>query len=382
MRIVLTRREGLDSADGVSIFIVSLAQALVELGHDVKVVIGCLESRAEYKRLLSPRIDLPVIALSSRPLAGVASFAAWLRGKRLIDRFNPDLVIHSEAVPIPLRGTIVQAVHDLQPRDSRLAPVWRSIRRVSLRQCDHVVATTTELRNALVQDLGRPPSAFVLIPKCIDRSLYHGRDLETRERAILHAGTLAYKDPAASIRAFGVLNDPSVRLYVTGAVTGAVQLAVAALPQRLRDSVRLLGEADGATVRTLHGQVRVASFPTRYAIPVASATVMEAIAAGTPIVGSATLSRDILVDGGNGLVVDSQPEAMAAAFRDLLDQDELWLQRSAYASRLIEHFDAFRVAEQYLGLLSVEPRWVAASGPRSAASAHYVDPDSAHLASK
>jgi len=38
MRVVLTRRESLESPDGVSIFMVSLAQALLELQHEVKIV--------------------------------------------------------------------------------------------------------------------------------------------------------------------------------------------------------------------------------------------------------------------------------------------------------------------------------------------------------
>ena len=353
MRVVLTRREGIDSPDGVSIFIVSLAQALVELDHEVKIVVGSLQSHAEYQRLLAPRLDLPILALSRTPLTGLASAWAWLRGKRAIDSFRPDLVIHSETVPVPLPGTIIQVVHDLQPRNGRLAPVWRSIRRLSTRHCDYVVATTTELRDELVHDLGMPLSRLAVIPKCIDRQAYRGTDLAARERAILHAGTLPYKDPRATIRAFGALNDPSVRLYITGEITASAQEAVDALPARLRGCVTFTGPADGQTVRSLHGRVRIAAFPTRYAIPVASATVMEAIAAGTPIVGSCRLSRDLLVDGENGLVVDTDPSTMADALKAILNGDALWSRLSAGAGRMVERFDAFRVAGQYLKLASV-----------------------------
>ena len=62
MRIVLTRREALDSPDGVNIFIVSLAQALSDLGHEIRVVVGSLQSPSEYRRLLAPRLDLPILA--------------------------------------------------------------------------------------------------------------------------------------------------------------------------------------------------------------------------------------------------------------------------------------------------------------------------------
>jgi glycosyltransferase involved in cell wall biosynthesis len=353
MRVVLTRRESLGSPDGVSIFIVSLAQALVELGHDVKVVVGQLQSRSEYERLLAPRLDLSIVALSRTPLSGFTSPWAWLRAKRAVDGFWPDLVIHSEVVPVPLRGTIVQVVHDLQPRNGRLALLRRGIRRLSTRCCNHVVATTTELRDELVRDLGMPPSRIVVIPKCIDRQAYQGLQLAARERAILHASTLPYKDPEATVRAFGALDDPSVRLYITGDVTAAAQGAVDRLPDHLRRCVTFNGPADGQTVRSLHCRVRVAAFPTRYAIPVASATVMEAVAAGTPIVGSSLISGDLLRDGENGLVVNTEPNTMAAALRATLNDDALWLRLSAGAGRMVERFDAYRVARQYLELVSV-----------------------------
>jgi glycosyltransferase involved in cell wall biosynthesis len=352
MRVVVTRREALDSPDGVNIFIVSLAQALSDLDHEVRIIVGSLQSHSEFRRLLAPRLDLPILALNRTPLTGLPSLAAWLRAKWAIDRFAPDLVIHNEVVPLPLHGTIVQVVHDLERRSGRLAPVWRTIRRVSSKRCDFIVATTTELRDELVRDLGMPRHQFKVIPKCIDRQAYQGTDLAARERAILHAGTLPYKDPAATIRAFGALDDPSVRLYVAGDVTGPTQEAVDALPDRIRSRVSLLGLTDGETLRSLHGRVRVAAFPTRYTIPVASATVMEAVAAGTPIVGSSRLSRDVLVSNVNGLVVDTAPSAMAVALRAILNDDTLWSRLSAGAGRVAERFDAFRVARQYLELAS------------------------------
>ena len=356
MRVVLTRREPLDNPDGVNIFIVSLAQALSELGHQVMLVVGSLGSHAEYRRLLGPRVDLPILALSATPLTGLTAVAAWIRAKQAIDRFLPDLVIHSEAVPLPLRGTIIHVVHDLQPRSGPLVPVWRAIRRFSARHSDYVVATTRELRDEMVRDLGVLKHEISLIPKCIDRQVYRNASLADRERAILHAGTLPYKDPGATIRAFGALDDPSVALYVTGDITRPTQDAVDALADRLRGRVTLLGPADAQTVRSLHGRIRVAVFPTHYTIPVASATVMEAIACGTPIIGSARLSRDVLAHDVNGLVVDLDPGPMATALRAILNDDALWSRLSAGAGRLAERFDAFRVARQYLELAPAHAR--------------------------
>lgn len=355
MRIVLTRREALDSPDGVSIFIVALAQALLELGHEVRIVVGTFESRAKFQRLLSPRLELPIIGLSQTKLIGPASIAAWLRAMGIINRFLPDLVIHSETVPLPLHGTIVQIVHDLERRKGALAAAWRAIRRMSTRRCHHVVASTTELQEELVRDLGLPRDQILKIPKCIDRQSYTYRGLADRERAILHAGTSPYKAPEKTIRAFGALNDPSVRLYVAGEITRPVKEAADALPEPIRGRVVLLGVEEGARVRELHSRVRVAAFPTSYTVPVASATVMEAVATGTPIVGSSRLSRDVLADGVNGVVVEPQAEAMAAALKAVLDDDDLWSRLSAGARQRVREFDAHGVAKQYMELAGSPP---------------------------
>ncbi|WP_162273425.1 glycosyltransferase family 4 protein [Sinorhizobium glycinis] len=360
----------------MSIFIVALAQAMLELGHRVQIVVGAFESREKFQRLLSPRTELPIIGLSRTPLSGPASVAAWLRAMGIINRFRPDLVIHSEAVPLPLQGTVVQIVHDLERRQGALAAVWRAIRRMSMRRCHYVVASTTELQEELVRDLGLPGDQILRIPKCIDQQSYACRGLASRERAILHAGTSPYKVPEATIGAFGALNDPSVRLYVTGDVTRPVEEAVEALPEPIKGRVVLLGMTTGARVRDLHSRVRVAAFPTRYTVPVASATVMEAIATGTPIVGSSRLSRDVLADGVNGVVAEPQAEAMAATLKSVLDDDDLWLRLSAGARQRVRHFDADRVAKQYLELAGTsepkgtdEPRRVPARRSSAALSA-------------
>jgi glycosyltransferase involved in cell wall biosynthesis len=200
--------------------------------------------------------------------------------------------------------------------------------------------------------------------------MYNPTGLSFRERAILHSGTQPYKDPGATIRAFGALNDPSVRLYVAGNITVPMQEAVDALPSQLRGQVTLLGDVDGQVLRKLHGQVRVASFPTRYAIPVASATVMEAVASGTPIIGSHQVSRDILVEGCNGRVVDTNPDAMAVALRALLKDDALWSRLSAGACRMIQRFDAVCIAQQYVELATQ------VEGSCQQSRTHKVVPDS------
>src|SRR5690349_24562517 len=92
MPVVRTRREALDSPDGVNVFIMWLAQALMDLGHDAMVVVGSLNSYAEYQRVVAPRCDLPTAAalravlnddaLWCRLSAGARRMGGWLGAHR------------------------------------------------------------------------------------------------------------------------------------------------------------------------------------------------------------------------------------------------------------------------------------------------------------
>jgi len=353
MRVILTRREPLDSADGVNIFIVALAQALSDQNHEVWIVVGALGSELQFRRLHSPRLDLNVTVLSDTPLQGAASLAAWLRGKRIIDRLKPDLIINNEAIPFPFAATTVHVVHDLEPRPGALAPVWRSIRRYSMRRSNHVVATTTELQLAVLKEIGVSPDRVKIIPKCVDLSLYNSRGFVERERAILHSGTDLYKNPAATIGAFGLMADPTITLYLEGEITESVRIALQALPSHIRDRAIPLGKLDGVARRRLYRRVRVASFPTQYrGPPVASATVMESIASGTPIVGSSRVSRDVLAHGTNGLVVPSETPQCEFALRlgEIINDDALWTKLSTGALRVASRFSAPIIADRYIEL--------------------------------
>jgi glycosyltransferase involved in cell wall biosynthesis len=141
-------------------------------------------------------------------------------------------------------------------------------------------------------------------------------------------------------------------LYVEGAVDEPLRAQVAALPAATRSRIELIGELPAAQLRALLGSVRFASFPTRYTVPTASATVVEAIAAATPIVGSTALSADVLQHGRNGLACRDDDE-LASAFAQLLS-DGPWDAMSQGAREMAPRFSATTVARRYVSL--IEPR--------------------------
>lgn len=355
-RIVITRRTALDYRDGINIFIFALADAFRRDGHDVTVLATTVGDPERIQRLFEMRTQPTMVAVESGPtrfsFEGLTT--GWLgRGRQLINRYEPDLVINNGALPFAVPGHSCNLAHDLGwSTHRRLEWLRAAYKRYAYARCDDVVALSREVREGLARQLRIAPDKVSLIPPCVNLEASQSAVSATREEAILHTGTGAYKDPASTIRAFAALDRGSTRLYVEGAVDEPLRAQVAALPAATRSRIELVGELPAVQLRALLGSVRVASFPTRYAVPTASPTVVEAIAAGTPIAGSTALSADVLQHGRNGLACRDDTE-LATAFGRLLS-DGSWDAMSQGAREMAPRFSATTVARRYVSL--IEPQ--------------------------
>jgi glycosyltransferase involved in cell wall biosynthesis len=355
-RIVITRRAALDYRDGINIFIFALADAFDREGHDVAILATTVGDPARIQRLFAMRTQPTMVAVEARStrFSFEGLTAGWLRrGRQLINQHDADLVINNGALPFSVQGHSCNLAHDLGwSTHRRLEALRGAYKRYAYARCDDVVALSREVRDGLARQLRMARDAIHLIPPCVDVEATQSAASATREDAILHTGTEGYKDPAATIRAFAALDRDATRLYVEGPVDEPLRSQVAALPPATRSRIELVGALPAAQLRALLGSVRVASFPTRYAVPTASSTVVEAIAAGTPIAGSMALSADVLDHGRNGLACRDDAE-LAAALGQLLS-DGAWDAMSRGALDMAQHFSATVVARRYLSM--IEPR--------------------------
>jgi glycosyltransferase involved in cell wall biosynthesis len=355
VHILITRRAPLDTPDGINISIFSLADALLALGHRVTMVSSTASDAVRLQELYGLRRVPDVVALSDRQ-GWDGSYrrlmTPWIRrGSQMVNRLKPDLVIVNGALPIRFGAPTVIVSHDLEARFSRLGPFRHWYKRWTYRQATWIAATTTEIRDLLAREIGRPRDSIVVIPTCFDLAGYTSRPIEARENAILHMGTVDYKNPTATLRAFArIAGNPT--LYLTGPSNPTLVAELAALPPGTRERVVLLGYVSAADLRDLLGRVRVVSVPSVYAVPVASPTVVEPFASGTPVVASRAITRDLLIDDRNGLVTALEPDPMARAFERLLTDDELWRRLSVEALATSAGFGAGPIAEQYLALLN------------------------------
>lgn len=150
------------------------------------------------------------------------------------------------------------------------------------------------------------------------------------------------------VRAFGSLADahPGLQLLVAGAdgpARPAVEAARLALPPALQKRVRLVGYVDDRTRATLLAKAQVFAFPSLYegfGFP-----VLEAMAAGTPVVaGSSGAVAEVAGDGAL-LIEPTDEDALAEAITRVLDDSALAAQLVKAGRRQAAGFSWRRAAE-------------------------------------
>jgi glycosyltransferase involved in cell wall biosynthesis len=266
--------------------------------------------RTLYEGPLSPgmardaaRIPADVIAATAFPLAHmhVAVLAARLRG-----------------IPVVLFGA-------LHPEDA-----WgfdRDVIRRAIRSAS-AYAAYTQYEADYVVSLGVPAGRVHVIPPGVDPAAFGARDRPpgpADEPVVGFFGQMtAHKGLLDLIAAMRIVweGTPGARLVIAGARragTAVVEDAVAALPERLRERVRIETDVPEAGKSALFASFDVFASPS--AFESFGITFLEAWAAGLPIVACRVGAvPSVVADGVNGLLVGpGAPLELAAALTRLLD---------------------------------------------------------------
>ncbi|MDQ4144219.1 MAG: glycosyltransferase [Actinomycetota bacterium] len=354
MRFAFTVRDArLDIPGGIGTSVFSIASELIGQGHETYVV-GLLPSCSTVDLAQTYGVDpLPQIIEIARSDAPTRpkSVAAWLtRGATILSELRPDAVVVNGALPLRLRYPTIFVSHDLEER-GRGNRLSRSLyKRVSYATASCVAATCSEVQAGLASQLGMNRGAISLLPTCVKIARYKPQALATRTRTVLHIGTTAYKNPCASIRAFGEISDSAASLLITGPPTEDVREAIRVLHPTLRENVEVLGYIPSDELISLLGSVRAVSIPSKYDVPVASPTALEAMASATPFLETGSISKDLLGEASpDSDVVGSG--GLQAAMERLLSDDDYWQARSEQVRQRAEQFSAETIASRYLALV-------------------------------
>jgi phosphatidylinositol alpha-mannosyltransferase len=355
MRVGLVCPYSLDVPGGVQEHVKDLAEALIDLGHDISVISPADEESdlPDYVVPAGRAVAIPyngsVARLSFGPLSAN-------RVRRWVKDGNFDLLhVHEPAAPslsllacwvadIP----IVATVHGANAR-SRALRAAEPMLRSALEKVNGWIAVSEAARSTLVRHLG---GDAVLIPNGVSVRRYEKAEplpgWPGDGGAIGFLGRMdePRKGLPVLMRAFEIIGAerPGLRLLIAG--PGDLVEFAARVSSPLRDRVVLLGQVTEAVKVQAYHSVDVFCAPNTggesFGIVLA-----EAMAAGAPIVASdLDAFRRVLRGGRAGeLFVNGDSDGLAAAIGRLLDDPQRRAALSAAASAAVRDYDWLKIAK-------------------------------------
>ena len=343
---------------GVREHVSGLAEALIELGHEVSVIAPADDDAVlpDYVVPAGRAVPVPYNGSVARLAFG---FLSASRVRRWLKEGDFDVLhVHEPAAPSlsllacwVADGPIVATMHAAMPR-SRVLHVAQPILASALEKISGRIAVSEPARATLVEHLG---GDAVLIPNGVNVSRYE--KAEPLPGFPGSGGTLGFlgrmdeprKGLDILLAAFSLMapERPGLRLLIAG--RGDPEEALEQVPAPYRDRVVLLGQvSDADRVRMLHS-VDVFCAPNTGGESFGMVLV-EAMASGAPIVASdIDAFRQVLRGGEAGeLFATGDARDLARAAGRLLDDPARRAELSAAALAAVAQYDWSVVARDVL----------------------------------
>ena len=382
MRVVIFSNTYKPVVSGVVTSIALFRRGLIEAGHDVHIIAPEYEDYEGEEPYVFrfPALSLPERLDLSVVIPFKTTMAHTVRGIKptLIHSQHPfvmgDLAAaFARDLNLPLVFTLHSRYDEYVQRYIPIAPelasiVTEEIVRRYLEKCAHVVAPTPSTRDFILRVLATDVPVTV-VPTPVDLSLYHDLDpqrvraalgLENAE-LLLYVGRLAEeKNLDFLLRAFAriVTARPQARLLLVG--KGSRERRLRRMAQKLD-----LGEQVIFTGAIPHDEVpHYAAAADLFVFSSVAETqglvLIEAMAAGTPVVAVETPGpMDVLAQGG-GLLVPGREDGFAEGVLGLLADEPRRRALGEEAARAARRYDILAATAR---LLTVYEAAIAA-GPR------------------
>jgi phosphatidylinositol alpha-mannosyltransferase len=348
MRIGIACPYSWDVPGGVQQHIRDLAEALIELKHDVSVIAPADDDKPlpAYVHPAGKAMPVPYNGSVARLAFGPLSVS---RVRRWVRDGNFDVLhVHEPTVPSlsllacwVASGPIVATVHTAMPR-SRVLLAAQPVLRSALEKIDGRIAVSEAARTTLVEHLG---GDAVLIPNGVATRRYRHADPLPGwpgEGAIGFLGRMdePRKGLSVLLKAFEILaaQRSGLRLLIAG--PGDADEHSQKLPPDIRDRAVFLGEVtEEDKIRVLHS-VDIFCSPNTGGESFGIVTA-EAMAAGVPIVASdIDAFRQVLRGGSAGELFETgDAGALAAAVTRLLDDPARRAELSVAALAAVASYD-------------------------------------------
>jgi len=220
-------------------------------------------------------------------------------------------------------------------------PFIRPFVGLALKKADHVIALSNDLKKTTVQ-FGVPQEKIAVIPNGININSFPNGSNEERKNQILYVGSLIKrKGVDYLIDAMKILHSkiPDYSLIIVGEGDERENLEKMIRDYGLKDCVRFLGSKPQQEVGSLMRESKVFVLPSLEEGQVV--VLVEALASGTPCVGSRVGGiKDVIQNGVGILFEPGNVIQLADAIIDLISNDVMWQTTSEKArQRAITEYD-------------------------------------------
>ena len=248
------------------------------------------------------------------------------------------------SLPIPVVLDMVDCISRLYEQGSRFGatPIMRFIgknearrirafERQQLQRFHHILVSSERDRQALLELTGgssddtteRTLAKITALPHGVDQHYFHPHTGHRQPGTLIFSGTMSYHANVAGVHT--LVEDilphiwerrPHIRLVIAGSNPPASVRRLARDPR-----IEVTGYVPDLRPYIVQAQVAVSPLP--YAAGIQN-KVLEAMALGTPVVASSSVSAGLQALAGHDLLVADTPEEFAAAVLRLLDDQVLW----------------------------------------------------------
>ncbi|WP_412542757.1 glycosyltransferase family 4 protein [Longispora sp. K20-0274] len=359
MRIGIVCPYSFDVPGGVQFHIRDLAEALMDLGHDVSVLAPAEDEDAlpayavSAGRAVAVKYNGSVARLTFGPISA-ARVRRWLaRGEfDVLHVHEPVTPSLSMLATLAARGPVVATFHTAMTR-SRTMAASAPVLQLVLEKITARIAVSALARKVQVEHLG---GGAVEIPNGVAVAAFTGAEPlpgwpgEGGAVGFLGRFTEPRKGFDVLVDAFARLapDRPGLRLLLAG----PGDLADYEMPDLVRDRITFLGKVSEEDKPRMLRSVDVYVAPNTGGESFGM-ILTEAMAAGAPVLASdIDAFRRVLDDGRAGaLFAVGDARALAAELAELLDSPDRRAALSAAATRAVENYDwpvvARRIAEVY-----------------------------------
>lgn len=333
----------------------NLTYALTKLGHEVTVV-----SLFPERTPISLRMEeagIRILYLDKKPGLDLSMFSKLAKVMR---REKPDVVhthlnvIKYAAVSAKLAGIrrSIHTVHNVAQEEAE-GTLQKITNKIYFRRGWSVpVALSPEVQRTIISFYGMQEEKVPLIcngvdlTRCIPKT---GYDL-SEPAQLLHIGRFNYqKNHRGLLEAFGLIlkKKPDCCLNLVG--DGELRQEIEAYAEELGIREKIIFHGSQSDVHPYLHDADIFLLPSQFeGMPM---TIIEAMGTGLPVVASAVGGvPDMLRNGESGILVSREPEAVAEAVLQLLQQKELRKTLGENAREDSRRFSAEHMAEAYCNI--------------------------------